>query len=97
MVNGQSIIGNNCNLSQGVTIGEIPFGTNAGVPVVGDNVYLAPGAKVIGGIHVGSFSVVAPNSVLHRSIDQHSVVSGVPATLISCNGSGGYIHNPFNN
>jgi serine O-acetyltransferase len=95
VVNGRSVIGNNCNLSQGVTIGEISFGDDAGVPVLGDNVYLAPGSKIIGGIHVGSFSVVAPNSVLHRSVEQNSVVSGIPANLISTNGSGNCIQNPF--
>jgi len=97
VINGQSIIGNNCNLSQGVTIGEISFGNNKGIPTVGDNVYLAPGSKVIGGAHVGSFSIVAPNSVLNQSIEQYSVVSGVPAYLISTNGSRDYIHNPFIN
>jgi len=95
VVNGRSVIGDNCNLSQGVTIGEIPFGLNIGVPSVGDCVYLAPGAKVVGGIHVGSRSIVAPNSVLNQSIEEGSVVSGIPAHVVSKNGSRGYIHNRF--
>jgi len=95
VINGKAVIGNNCNLSQGVTLGEIPFGDNAGSPVIGDSVYLAPGSKVIGGIQVSNFSIIAPNSVLHRSIDQHSVVSGIPANVVSTNGSRGYIKNPY--
>jgi serine O-acetyltransferase len=95
VVNGKATIGNNCNLSQGVTIGEIPFGNSAGVPVLGDNIYLAPGSTVIGDTNVGSFSIVAPNSVLNHSIEDHSVVSGIPAKLISANGSRNYIQNPF--
>ena len=43
-----SKIGRNCNLSQGVTIGNANRGKNKGYPTIGDNVYIGPGAKIIG-------------------------------------------------
>ena len=97
VVNGKAVIGNNCNISQGVTIGAIPIGDNAGVPVIGDFVYLAPGSKAIGRIYINNYSIIAPNSVLINSIEENSVVSGIPARVISTNGSLSYIQNPYLN
>src|SRR3712207_7191864 len=48
-VNPRARIGKNCNLSQGVTLGQANRGKNAGYPVIGDGVYIGPGAKIDGG------------------------------------------------
>src|SRR4030067_223048 len=42
VVNEKSIIGENCNISQGVTLGEANRGRRKGFPVIGDNVYIGP-------------------------------------------------------
>ena len=41
ILNSLTIIGDNCNIAQGVTIGVSGKGDNRGVPVIGDNVFIA--------------------------------------------------------
>lgn len=94
VVNTQTVIGSNCTLGHGVTLGQ----TNArskhpGCPVIGDNVYLGCGAKVIGGIKVGDGAAIGPNSVVIKDVPPMGVVSGIPATVISMKGSDGYVSN----
>ncbi len=94
VVNTQTVIGRNCTLGHGVTLGM----TNArskrpGCPVVGDNVYLGCGAKIIGGIRLGNNAAVGPNSVVVRDLPPMAVVSGIPAEVISMKGSDGYVSN----
>lgn len=55
-------------------------------PIVGDNVELTLGCKVIGGITIGNNVIVAPNSVVVKDVPDNSVVSGVPAHIIKHNG-----------
>ena len=50
VINRRCAIGKNCNLSHEVTIGWRSRGEHAGCPMIGDNVYVGPGAKVIGKI-----------------------------------------------
>src|SRR5262245_40398905 len=54
VVNEDAVIGSNCNLSQGVTIGQSNRGERAGTPTLGDNVYVGPNAAIIGDIQVGN-------------------------------------------
>ena len=94
VVNSKSVIGRNCTLSHGVTLGN----TNArsktpGTPFIGDRVYLGPGCKIIGGIRVGDDAAVGPNSVVVKDVPPMSVVSGIPAVEISTKGSAGYVSN----
>ena len=67
-------IGRNCNISQGVTIGVSGQGEKRGCPVIGDNVYLAPGAKVFGKITVGNNVKIGANAVIHKDIPDNAVV-----------------------
>jgi serine O-acetyltransferase len=91
-VNENCVIGRNCNISQGVTVGTANRGERAGNPVIGDNVYLGPGAKVIGAIRVGDHAAIGANCVVTRDVPDHAVVVGVPGRVISHAGSAGYIN-----
>ena len=51
-------------------------------PQVGDDVVLGAGAKILGGIKVGSGVVVAANSLVLESLPDHAVALGVPAKVI---------------
>jgi serine O-acetyltransferase len=92
VINAATIIGHNCNISQGVTLGQTNRGARQGAPHIGDYVYLGPGAKVIGGVRVGSHVAVGANAVVSRDVPEHAVVGGVPATILSYDGSEGYIN-----
>lgn len=91
IVNGKAIIGENCNISQGVTIGESGYGQKSGVPVIGDRVYIAANAVVVGKIHVGNDVIIAANSLVNRDVPEHTTVVGVPAKVVSTHSSGVYL------
>lgn len=91
VVNGRAVIGANCNISQGVTIGQSNRGERKGYPVIGDHVYIGPGAKVIGRVRVGHNAAIGANAVVTRDVPDNAVVAGVPAKLISYEGASGYV------
>ena len=94
VVHGDTVIGPNCNISQGVTIGQTNRGERRGVPVIGSEVYLGPGAKIIGGITIGDGAAIGANAVVTRDVPPNGVAVGVPARIVSTRGSEGYIDFP---
>lgn len=89
--NQDTVIGNNCNISQGVTIGVSGLGEKRGVPVIGNDVYIAANAIVAGKITIGDGVLIGACSMVNASIDAGCTVLGVPASVISNKGSKGYI------
>lgn len=92
VVNGHSKIGENCNISQGVTIGQANRGRNKGFPIIGDNVHIGPGAKIIGAIKVGNNVAIGANCVVTKDVPDNAVVVGVPGKIISNKGSKDYVN-----
>ena len=75
-------IGENCWINQQVTIG---YNGRGDPPVIGDNVMITCGAKVLGSIRVGNNVTVGANAVVIRDVPDHCVVGGVPAKEIRKN------------
>lgn len=92
VISEKVVIGDNVNISQGVTIGRSNRGKNKGFPTIGNHVYIAPGAKIIGKINIGSNVTIGANCVVTRDIPDNSVVAGIPGKVISQKGSLGYIN-----
>jgi len=90
-ISAECVIGKNCNVSQGVTIGRSNRGKYKGFPVIGDNVFIGPGAKIIGAIEIGNNVAIGANSVITKNIPNNAVVVGIPGKIISYNGSGAYV------
>lgn len=76
-----TIIGKNVNLHKGCTIGRENRGNRAGVPTIGDRVYVGIGAVIVGGITIGDDVLIAPNSFVNFDVPSHSVVIGNPASV----------------
>lgn len=91
ILNAKTTIGNNCNISQGVTIGISGTGIKRGVPVIGNNVYMGANAVLAGKITVGDNAVVGACSLVTSDVNTCAVVVGVPAKEVSLKGSEGYI------
>lgn len=96
VINSKAIIGCNVNISQGVTIGSINRGRKEGFPTIGNNVYIGPGAKILGNIRIGNNVAIGANSVVLDDIPDDCSVGGIPAKIISHIGAGPeYIQNPI--
>lgn len=83
VIAGSVKIGKNVSIHQGVTLGRVFAGKKAGVPIIGDNVVIFAGAKVIGNIHVGNNVVIGANAVVVNDVPDNAVVAGVPAKIVS--------------
>ena len=92
VVNRRCVIGKNCNLSHEVTLGGRSRGERAGCPVIGDNVYIGPGAKVIGKIEIGDEAAIGANCVVVNDVPAKGVAVGIPGKVISDKGSQGLVN-----
>jgi serine O-acetyltransferase len=81
VINGKSVIGNNCTIMQQVTLGNDLIEINK-APVVGNNVKIGAGAKLIGSIKVGNNVIIGANAVVTKDIPDNCIVAGVPAKII---------------
>jgi serine O-acetyltransferase len=81
-IGGRVRIGDACAISQGVTIGAALRDGVEGSPVIGDRVYIAPGAKVFGPITIGDGASVAANAVVREDVPAGALVGGVPARTL---------------
>jgi serine O-acetyltransferase len=83
---GAASIGRNCTIMQGVTLGalETDLGfTPATRPVIGNDVVIGSGAKVLGGITVGDHAKIGANAVVLRDVPAYAVAVGVPARILA--------------
>lgn len=87
VINPGAKIGQNLYLSQGVTIGKAHAGQKAGVPEIGDDVFIGPNACIFGQIKIGNEAVIGANSVVVKDVAPSTTVGGVPARQISEKGS----------
>lgn len=80
VVNGNSKIGANCRIHICVNIGA--NGGNA--PILGDNIYIGPGAKIFGDIQIADNIMIGANSVVNKSfLEKGSVIVGIPARVVN--------------
>jgi len=93
-INGKAVIGRNCNIHKGVTIGQANRGKYKGMPTIGNEVWIGINATVVGKITIGDDVMIAPNSFVNRDVPSHSVVFGNPCTIMhrDC-ATEGYINN----
>ena len=91
IINAKAVIGFNCNISQGVTIGVSGRGEKRGVPIIGNNVYIGANSVIAGKIIVSDNVLISAASLLITNADFNGVYCGVPAIKISDKGSEGYI------
>ncbi|MFV0221278.1 serine O-acetyltransferase [Empedobacter falsenii] len=83
VVNSGSKIGKNCNILQGVTLGNTKGGKNPGNPTIGDEVYIGPSASIVGNVKIGNRVLIAPNAYVNFDVPDDSIVIGNPAKIIS--------------
>ncbi|MCY8353006.1 serine acetyltransferase [Bacillus haynesii] len=81
IVNSNAKIGANCDIHQGVNIGQNH--AHHDVPTIGDNVWIGPGAKLFGSIHIADGISIGANAVVNKSFTEENItIAGVPAKKI---------------
>jgi serine O-acetyltransferase len=97
VVNGNARIGENCRIHVCVNIGGsgglVDAETARGLaPVIGNEVYIGPGAKIFGPVRIADHCAIGANAVVNSSFDEpNRSIAGVPARVISVKGSAGMI------
>jgi len=80
IVSGYAKFGDNCRVRNGVVVGlrrvEQPC-----APVIGNNVDIGAGAKVLGAITIGNNVVIGANAVVLEDVPDDSIAVGVPAVV----------------
>ena len=80
VINRDAIIGENVLIRAHVTIGKkTPEGK---APVIGDNVEIGDGAKIIGELSIGEYAVIGANAVVVSDVPPRTLAVGVPARII---------------
>lgn len=82
VIHVQARIGNNCEIMQGVTIGNNIMKSRDDVPHIGNEVLICAGAKIVGGVTVGNTVVIGANAVVNRDVPDNTIVGGSPARQI---------------
>ena len=81
VINGMSKIGKNCKLHGSNCIGN--DGKSLAAPVIGDNVRLGVGAKVVGDVRIADNIIIAAGAVVIDSCDiKGATLAGVPAKVV---------------
>lgn len=94
VIHARCVIGKNCIIGQGATIGGKSQWYE--VPVLGDNVYVAAGARILGPIRIGNNVTIGANAVITKDVPDNCVVAGVPARIIKENVSAEDFHGTEN-
>lgn len=81
-----TIIGDDCTLYQGVTLGGTGKEKGKRHPTLGNNVLIGAGAKILGPFTVGDNSKVAANAVVLSEVPPNSTAVGVPARIVRRDG-----------
>ena len=87
IIGNGAIVGDDCIIYHQVTLGKKrgALDETRDYPIIGNNVVIFPGAKIIGGVEVGNNAIIAPNSVVISNVEADTVYAGIPARKISDN------------
>ncbi len=81
VINPDAKLGTNCNITNGVTIGQVNTGKLKGVPTIGNKVWIGSNAVIVGKIQIGSNVLIAPNAFVNFDVPDNSVVIGNPGQI----------------
>lgn len=80
VVHARAVIGRNCMIGQNTTIGGKSGWYE--VPIIGDNVQISAGARILGPIRIGSNVIIGANAVVVKDVPDNCIVAGIPAKII---------------
>ncbi len=81
-----AVVGDNCTIYQGVTLGGVGLNKGKRHPTLGNNVTVGCGAKILGAFEVGDNCNIAANAVLLKPLDNDTTAVGIPARPVKVAG-----------
>ncbi|WP_313257602.1 serine O-acetyltransferase [Lacrimispora sp.] len=81
-----TVVGDNCTIYQGVTLGGVGLNKGKRHPTLGNNVTVGAGAKILGSFKVGDNCTIAANAVLLKQLESNVTAVGIPARPIKIDG-----------
>lgn len=86
VVNPGARIGANCDIHQGVNIGQNLHKDD--VPIIGDNTWIGPGVKIFGKIIIADNIAIGAGAIVNKSFTENSItIAGVPAKKVKDEGT----------
>ena len=82
VVGETAVVGDNCSMLHGVTLGGSGKAIGDRHPKIGAGVMIGAGAKVLGNIHIGNCCLIASGSVVLSDVPPKKTVAGVPAKIV---------------
>lgn len=83
-IHPRSVIGDRCGIQQDVTLGTTV--ERNGAPILGDDVYVGAGAKILGPVKIGDGARIAANSLVISDVPENTTAIGVPARVMRYTG-----------
>lgn len=77
-----SIIGDDCLIYHGVTLGGMSTKHEKRHPTLGNNVMVGTGAKILGNIHIGDYAKIGANCIVIHNVDAGKTVVGIPGEVL---------------
>jgi serine O-acetyltransferase len=87
VIHGCSVIGDDCRIRQGVTLGAKTHQRPLDAPILGNRVDVGAGAKILGAVRIGDDAVIGANAVVIRDVPSGAVAVGVPARILRGRGT----------
>jgi serine O-acetyltransferase len=87
VIHGNSEIGDECIIRQGVTLGNKTLDRPFDAPRLGKGVNVGAGAKILGAVVVGDGATIGANSVIVRDVPAGATAVGLPARIVGFKGS----------
>ena len=82
VVHGNSIIGDDCVIRQGVTLGMRRMDRSLDAPILANSVNVGAGAKILGKVTIGSYATIGANAVVLQDVAPGTLWIGVPARMV---------------
>ncbi len=81
IISGYAQFGDNCRIRNGVVVGLAKISEPC-APIIGSNVDIGTGAKVLGRIKIGNDVIIGANAVVVKDVADGMIVAGIPAKVI---------------
>lgn len=82
VIHGNTVIGNDCYIRQGCTLGNKSLDAVFDAPILGNGVNVGAGAKILGKVTIGDGASIGANAVVVKDVPDGATAVGIPAKVL---------------